>query len=179
MVLHEPDLGAAAGVSRPAVRTLGVRLLGSGWPTTREAEHETVDLVAALDDDGVTACTHFVDGVVAVTVGSPDLPADEPGPSGPAADHAAGRAGRAFVFPGSATLRAPLSVAELLARTAVAEVRTLGGGDRADGESVLDPRGFVRPHLVAGRLVLTVRPALGGVLVPFEQREQIACCSDH
>jgi hypothetical protein len=45
-------------------------------------------------------------------------------------------------------------------------------------DAELDLTGFARPTWRDGRCTLLVQRARG-VLVPFELREQISCCSDH
>lgn len=94
------------------------------------------------------------------------------------ADHAAAADGRAVVFPGSADLPAALTVAELLAATAVQQVRVLGGAE-PDPATTLVTRGFVRPRWVEGALVLHAQPAAGGTLVPFEVADPTPCCAFH
>lgn len=48
----------------------------------------------------------------------------------------------------------------------------------AAGQRV-DTQGFVRTHLVEGVVRLVVRPAVGGLVVPFEQPNPTPCCADH
>lgn len=40
-------------------------------------------------------------------------------------------------------------------------------------------RDHVRPQWQDGELVLTLMPAVGGVLVPFEVPDPTPCCADH
>lgn len=86
--------------------------------------------------------------------------------------------GRAVWFPGHDGVGDEITVADLLDRTAVDRVEVLGAG-AADGRTVVQTRGFLRPRFVAGQLVLHVQPARGGVLVPFETPSPTPCCVDH
>lgn len=83
--------------------------------------------------------------------------------------------GRAVAFPGSDLLAGRLRVCDVLDRTAVDEVRGLDGLP-VDPAAVLETRGFLRPVHRAGRLVLDVAPAVGGVLVGFEDPAPTPCC---
>ncbi|MEU3920851.1 hypothetical protein [Streptomyces sp. NPDC029004] len=96
-----------------------------------------------------------------------------------AAEHAARTAGRAVLFPGAAALTGTLTVGELSAASAVDEVATLGAPGAADPGGRLVTRDHVRPEWREGRLVLTVTPAVGGSLVPFEAPDPTPCCADH
>ncbi|MDY7084236.1 MAG: hypothetical protein SYR96_03950 [Actinomycetota bacterium] len=91
---------------------------------------------------------------------------------------AAGKFGRAVVFPGSSGLTGRLTVAELLERTAIDRVEILGSG-AADPGQIVDTRDFVRPQYRGDDLVLVTMPAAGRVLVPFETRDPTPCCADH
>lgn len=84
--------------------------------------------------------------------------------------------GRAVAFPGSDLLTGRLRVSDVLDRTAVDDVRGLDGLP-ADPAAVLETRGFLRPVHRGGRLVLDVAPAVGGVLVGFEDPAPTACCT--
>ena len=86
--------------------------------------------------------------------------------------------GRAVRFPGADALTGVLTVAEVLARSAVDRVAVLAGGT-ARGDQVVRTRGFVRPTCSDGELVLLVQPAAGGTLVPFEVADPTPCCADH
>ncbi len=91
-------------------------------------------------------------------------------------DAAAG--GRAVRFPGVDALVGTLTVAEVLARSAIDRVEVLGGAPAAPS-TVLDTQDYVRPQWQDGELVLTVMPAAGGRLVPFETRHPTPCCAAH
>jgi hypothetical protein len=86
--------------------------------------------------------------------------------------------GRAVIFPGVDELTGVLPVAVVLARSAIDRVEILGGGP-VDPETPLDTTDFVRPQWQDGELVLTVMPAAGGRLVPFETRDPTPCCATH
>jgi hypothetical protein len=59
------------------------------------------------------------------------------------------------------------------------EVRLVGSVERVDHGTVVDTQDFVRPTMADGRVTLDLRPAVGGVLVPFEQPNPTPCCADH
>ena len=130
----------------------------TSFPDVAAAEH----WILAQDPVPAVACTHLRRSPrphVAVTV-------DEPG------------SGRAVRFPGVDALTGTLTVAEVLAASAIDRVEILGGGT-APPEAVLDTRDFVRPQWRDGALVLTVTPAAGGCYVPFETRHPTPCCAAH
>lgn len=89
-----------------------------------------------------------------------------------------GERGRVTSFPGQAAASGAVPVARLLATTAVDAVVGLAGTPVSDVD-VVDTGDWVRPRWNAGRLELLVERAAGGVLRPFEQRTQIACCELH
>lgn len=127
---------------------------------------------------------------VVTSAGTPAEPAllADGGASGPEAlrpvlaevldAHRARTSGRAVVFPGSTTLTGTVTVADVVAGTAIDRVQVLGAPE-PDGATALVTRGFVRPRWVGGRLVLHAQPAVGGVLVPFETPDPTPCCADH
>ncbi|KAA0941488.1 hypothetical protein [Streptomyces apricus] len=86
--------------------------------------------------------------------------------------------GRAVLYPGVAALTGTVTVAEVLARSAIDRVTVLGGGDPAP-EARLVTREHVRPLWQDGGLVLSAMPAVGGTLVPFEVPDPTPCCADH
>jgi hypothetical protein len=131
---------------------------------------EVLAAVARADADGRRGL--LVAGHVS---GDPEL---EPVLRAVLAAHRTGNSGRAVVFPGQADVPATTTVGTLLAGTATAEVRVLGGPEPEPG-TPLHTRGFLRPRWVEGRLVLHVQPAVGGVLVPFETPDPTPCCAAH
>ncbi|MDN3296798.1 hypothetical protein QWM81_22665 [Streptomyces ficellus] len=96
-----------------------------------------------------------------------------------AAEHGARTAGRAVRYPGHGALTGTLTVARLLATTAIERVTVIGAPGAPDRGTRLVTRGHVRPHWQAGRLTLATMPAAGGTLVPFEDPDPTRCCADH
>lgn len=163
------------------VRYVGLSL---GHGANREAEHwiHTLGLPA-----GVEACTHIARTPyphVVVSLALPDgvdvaLPETAEDLSKPAAeaaaDHAARRGGRAFLFAGVDDLTGVLTVRDLLAKSAISRVKVLGGSDAEPEREVLT-RDFVRPEWTDGTLTLTTSAAPGGRLAPFEFPNPTPCC---
>ncbi|MFI9612310.1 hypothetical protein ACIHCM_11635 [Streptomyces sp. NPDC052023] len=94
-------------------------------------------------------------------------------------DGAPDAAGRAVLYPGMAHLTGTLSIAELLSRSAIDSVTVLGTTGPPAGETPVVTRDHVRPQWQGGALVLTVQPAAGGTLTPFEVPDPTPCCADH
>jgi hypothetical protein len=166
-------------VPRPRV---GVSL---GHREVSEADH----WIRSLETAPEWGCTHLVRVPyphVAISLSGAGVDAGTDGgeAAGPpelrvaAESAAAGEAGRAVVFPGVERLVGVLTVAEVVALSAIDRVEELGGG-RPDPTALLDTGGFVRPQWRAGELVLTTVPAAGGLLVPFETRHPTPCCAAH
>jgi hypothetical protein len=82
---------------------------------------------------------------------------------------------RCIRFPGQEAMTGVHSAAEIVAASAIDEV--VGVGVAVD--SPVDTRGFLRPTFTAGRLVLLVEPAAGGVLRPVEIAAPHQCCGGH
>jgi len=91
---------------------------------------------------------------------------------------AAGQSGRAVIFPGVASLVGTLSVADVLALSAIDRIEILGG-EVPDPDALVETNDFIRPQYRAGQLVLTAMPAADGRLVPFESRTPTPCCAAH
>jgi len=89
-----------------------------------------------------------------------------------------GSAGRAVLFPGSGALMGEVTVSTVLTRSAVDRVVDLTGAD-VDTAMTVRTRDFVRPRRVGRRLELTVQPARGGTVVPFEDPDPTPCCAAH
>ncbi|GAA3345236.1 hypothetical protein GCM10020358_51530 [Amorphoplanes nipponensis] len=146
-------------------------------PDPAAAEH----WLASLSPAPVLACTHLVRSprphVALSLVFAGEAPAELGAPS-PAAVAEHGRSGRAVLYPGAELLVGTLTVAEVLALSAIERVEVLGGG-AADPATLIDTGGFVRPQWRAGVLTLTTTPAAGGRLVPFETRNPTPCCAAH
>jgi hypothetical protein len=83
---------------------------------------------------------------------------------------ASGEDGRFIGLAGIRDLDGRLPVGEIIARSGVAEVRSLDGR-RLDAETPIDTGGWVRPSLLGGRAVLVVREEAGR-FVPNERRSQ-------
>ena len=142
-----------------------------------EADH----WILSLDPAPAYACTHLVrDPFPHVAISLTGVAAPESAPELQVAAESAATAkhGRAVLFPGVERLVGVLSVAEVLALSAIERVEVLGSGI-ADAAATLDTTDFVRPQWRDGELVLTVVPAAGGVLVPFEVRSPTPCCAEH
>ena len=176
----------------------------TGSRSLREADHLIHALVDRFRLPGqVVACTHLIRGEhshVAVSLagagdlwpeltrwaeasdagvaadtgrgGRPDLAAS-------AAEAAAGVAGRAVVFPGSAGLTGVVRVGDLLERSPITRLHVIGGPDQPTPDDVLDTRDHVRPEWRSGELVLAVTPAGPGRYAPFEVPNPTPCCADH
>ncbi|WP_199513969.1 hypothetical protein [Nucisporomicrobium flavum] len=146
--------------------------VGLGHPDTAAAEH----WLASLDPQPLLACTHLVrrphPQVAWTLIFAGEVPADLP-----RADVSA-EGGRAVVFPGVELLTGELTVADILARSAIDRVEILGGAE-ADPSAVVRTNDFVRPLWRDGTLVLVTMPAAGGALVPFETRHPTPCCAAH
>ena len=138
-------------------------------PDTVAAEH----WLAALSPAPVLASTHLIRSPRPHVTLSLVFAGDPPEA---VAEHV--RSGRAVRYPGVELLVGTLTVAEVLALSAIAAVEVLGSG-AADPAALLDTGGFVRPHWRAGVLTLTTTPAAGGRLVPFETRYPTPCCAAH
>ncbi|MEV4757929.1 hypothetical protein AB0J86_22815 [Micromonospora sp. NPDC049559] len=95
-----------------------------------------------------------------------------------AAEHTARRSGRAVLFPGVERLVGTMTVAEVLAETAIDRVRVLGGEPAGPG-TLLQTRDFVRPQWLDGVLTLVATPAGAGRIAPFEVPNPTPCCADH
>jgi hypothetical protein len=172
----------------PAPEPGAVHGFDLGHRDTVAAEHWLISLLAGSPPvpgpAGPVACTHLVHGdrprVVVTVAGVAGLPAtgDSGAARAAAADHAAGRAGRAFRYPGLDGLTGTLTVADLLARSAIDAV-TVIGGPPAGPDAAVDTRDFVRPQWQDGKLVLVATPAPGGRIAPFEVPNPTPCCAAH
>ena len=169
--------GAFPTGETPAARpAAGVSL---GHRELTEADHWILSLTPAP----VLACTHLVrepfPHVAISLVGGPaSLPATEEPLQAAADTAAAGGSGRAVLFPGVEKLVGTLTVAEVLASSAIDEITVLGAG-APDPGAFVETGDFVRPQFRAGKLILTTMPAAGDRLVPFESRNPTPCCATH
>jgi hypothetical protein len=158
----------------PTGTMVGVSL---GHRTVSEADH----WILSLDPLPTLACTHFVTAPfrhVAISLQTP-LTYETAPPLQAAADAVVSQpGGRAVTFPGADRLVGSLTVAEALSSSAIDRIEILGGSP-ASPDSILDTRNFVRPVFRDAALVLTVMPAAGDVLVPFEVQDPTPCCAAH
>ncbi|MER7052851.1 hypothetical protein [Streptomyces sp. NPDC000351] len=160
--------------------------------TLREADHLLQALAAELDlPEDVFGCTHLVrDGRPRVAL---SLAAHAAGAEPvlrtardrltaqgyEVGDGAPDEAGRAVLYPGADALTGTLTLADLLARSAIERVTVLGTPEEPPPDTRLVTREHVRPQWHSGRLVLAAMPAAGGMLVPFEDPDPTPCCADH
>ncbi|MBT3152152.1 hypothetical protein HTV45_14890 [Streptomyces sp. CHD11] len=157
--------------------------------------HRMADELALPED--VFGCTHLVRGDRPRVVASLHLPSrplpdtlrqrlagygsvsPEPEPEprpGPGLPDAVGRA---VLYPGARALTGTMTVAELIAASAIVRVTVLGTSAPPDPRTRVVTRDHVRPQWQRGELVLAATPALGGTLVPFEAPDPTPCCADH
>jgi hypothetical protein len=87
--------------------------------------------------------------------------------------------GRAVIYPGVFALTGTLTIAELLAASAIDRVTVLGAAGQPAPDTCLVTWSHVRPQWQDAELVLTAMPAVGGTLVPFEVPAPTPCCADH
>jgi hypothetical protein len=170
---------AVAASPAAAARIVGISL---GHADAPAAEH----WLAALPVAPVYAFTHLVREPyphVAISVASDvPLPAGpdrlRPGALAAAAAHKARTSGRAVRYPGVERLVGTLSVAELLAASAIERVHVLGGAPTA-ADTLIDTADHVRPQWQNGVLTLIAVPAANGRLAPFEVPHPTPCCAAH
>ncbi len=93
-----------------------------------------------------------------------------------AALSAGARSGRCVRFPGQGSVSGRVTVADLLARTAID--RVAASGAPVSCSDVVETGGHLRPCFEAGRLALRVGPAASGMLVPTETAVRHECCAD-
>jgi hypothetical protein len=162
-----------------------VLTIDAGLKDLRAADHLLHELATELAlTDGTFGCTHLVrDGRprVVLSLATP-LPVQRERLTArgyEVTDGAPDTQGRAVLYPGAARLTGTLTVAELLARSAIGRVSVLGGPGNPDPRTPLVTRDHVRPQWQRGELVLTAMPAAGGRLTPFEVPDPTPCCADH
>ena len=152
------------------------------WSSHREAEHGFALLGRAVTSAATHVAASTSTVLVTVEVGGrvEVLGAATDEDAEVARDlHAGRRGGRLFVFPGSTALVGEMTVGELVDYSAADEVVMVGHREQVADDQRIDTQGFVRPHLVDGVVRLVVRPAVGGLVVPFEQPNPTPCCADH
>jgi hypothetical protein len=170
-----------------------VLALDLGHATVTDAEHWLADVPPV---PGLVACTHLVPGEharVVITLAAPGRvdPATLPPPAqrhaapadgaalAAAQAHAAGTGGRAVLFPGADRLVGELTVAQVLAHSAIDRVRVLGGVAQPDADTLVLTRDFVRPQWLDGVLTLVATQAPNGRIAPFEVPNPTPCCAAH
>jgi hypothetical protein len=94
-------------------------------------------------------------------------------------EHTDRTAGRAVVYPGVEHLTGTVTVGEVLARSAITRIAVLGSPPGPDAAARIATRDHVRPEWRGGELTLTLVPAAGGLLAPFEVPNPTSCCSYH
>ncbi|WP_053850139.1 hypothetical protein [Streptomyces sp. NRRL B-24085] len=160
----------------------------AGVRDLRAADHLLHALAAELAlPEGVFGCTHLVQGDRPRVVVSLALPSPLPRTARErltargheVADSLPDAVGRAVIYPGVAALTGTMTIADLLARSAIDRVTVLGTPGRPDPRTPLVTRDHVRPQWQDGALVLAAMPAVGGTLVPFEVPDPTPCCADH
>ncbi|MGA5507668.1 hypothetical protein [Streptomyces umbrinus] len=151
----------------------------------RAADHLLLELAAELAlPEGAFGCTHLVRGerprvVLSFATASGEAARLLTAKGYEVTTGAPDEVGRAVVYPGSATLTGTLTIAELLSGSAIDRVTVLGSAGEPPPGQGLVTRDHVRPQWQEGELVLTLMPAVGGVLVPFEVPDPTPCCADH
>ncbi|WP_422773727.1 hypothetical protein ACN28C_13015 [Plantactinospora sp. WMMC1484] len=183
----EHDIATSAGPASGAGLVVGLSL---GHRTEREAEHWLREQVLPFAGPELVACTHLVavpHPHVAISLAPagtvPEVPPTPPelrdAAGHAAAEHLARRSGRAVRYPGVDRLVGVLTVADLLAASAIARVTVLGSGGEPDPGTPVETRDFVRPHWRDGRLTLVTTPVAGNRIGPFEVPDPTPCCADH
>lgn len=164
------DLPDALVVSTHVVSTPVPRFVAVlGWES-----QDPADVVARVLE-GLTGLAEVPTTRGPVLVARPDF---AEGADRAVAEHLSRRSGRLAHYPGRAAIERRLSAAEVVAHSCVDVVEGLAGAV-VEPDSPLDLTGFARPTWREGRCTLLVQRAVGGVLVPFEAREQQACCDNH
>lgn len=160
----------------------------AGVRELRAADHLLRELAAGLGlPEDAFGCTHLVRGDRPRVVLSLTTTATT---SGETARRLAAKgyevtagapdaAGRAVLYPGASALTGTVTVADLRDRSAISRVVVLGAAGEPAPEQPVVTRDHVRPQWQDGELVLTLMPAVGGVLVPFEVPDPTPCCADH
>ena len=166
--LAPPTFASTHVVDHAGIRHLGALV----W----EGPVRHLDLLAlargALPPGGATVCRTTRHGVPAVGGRTVSAVATAAG------EAATGSRGRVVSFPGQDVVTGAVTVGDLVATTAVDAVVGLAG-TVVGAVDVVDTAGWVRPRWNDGRLELLVERGAGGVLRPFEQRRQVACCASH
>ncbi|MFJ2257021.1 hypothetical protein ACIOKD_01550 [Streptomyces sp. NPDC087844] len=151
----------------------------------RAADHLLLELAAEFALlESAFGCTHLVRGerprvILSFTTSTEDTARRLTAKGYEVTAGAPDEVGRAVVYPGSPELTGTLTIAELLARSAISRVVVLGAPGEPPPSQPVVTRDHVRPQWQDGELVLTLQSAVGGVLVPFEVPDPTPCCADH
>ncbi|MEU9353158.1 hypothetical protein AB0D65_19685 [Streptomyces griseoloalbus] len=174
----------------PAVVTPYALTVDAGTGDLRAADHLLYELAAELAlAENTFGCTHLVRGDrprVVVSLSLPSRPLlDSTRERLAAAGYGAvspglpDAVGRAVLYPGAPSLTGTMTVAELLAGSAIDRVTVLGTPELPGPRTRMVTRDHVRPQWQRDALVLAATPAMGGTLVPFEAPDPTPCCADH
>lgn len=147
--------------------------LAASW-TTGPGDAATPGLLTMLVGELSAAGVVVMTGPEAAAAGPGELTA---GARAAATQHRDRSAGRLARFPGQLVARDLITVSDLLRVTCIDQVEALAGV-RVSPATVLDLGDFVRPTWRCGVCTLLVQ-AGAAAPIPFEVRDQIACCSDH
>ncbi|MGP4047636.1 hypothetical protein [Streptomyces sp. 2A115] len=157
----------------------------AGVRDLRDADHLLQVMAAELAlPEGGFGCTHLVRGerprvLLSFTTADPETARRLTAKGYEVTAGAPDEVGRAVVYPGVDALTGTVTVAELLSASAIDRVTALGSpGDPPSDQRVMT-RSHVRPQWQNGELVLTLMPAAGGMLVPFEVPDPTPCCANH
>jgi hypothetical protein len=157
-----------------------------GLPDLRAADRLLHTLAAGLAlPEGTFGCTHLLHQgrprvAVSLTLPSMGSLREQLATLGhDVTDGVPDTIGRAVLYPGVQALTGTLTVAEVLARSAIDRVAVLGAPGPPEPDTTLVTRNHVRPQWRHGELVLSAMPATGGTLVPFEVPDPTPCCADH
>ena len=82
-------------------------------------------------------------------------------------------------YPGVDALTGTVTVADLLAHSAIERVVVLGSAEAPAPDTLVDTRDFVRTQWMDGRLNLVAMPAPHGRIAPFEVPNPTPCCAAH
>ncbi|MFS8197473.1 hypothetical protein ACLVWQ_02175 [Streptomyces sp. CWNU-52B] len=151
----------------------------------RTADHLLLELAAELSlPEGTFGCTHLIRGerprvALSFATESEDTAGRLTAKGYEVTPGAPDEVGRAVVYPGATGLTGTLTVAELRARSAIGGFVVLGTPGAPLPDQPVVTRDHVRPQWQNGELILTLMPAAGGVLVPFEVPDPTPCCADH
>lgn len=105
-------------------------------------------------------------------------PALAPAAAAALREHRERTAGRLARYPGRAEVERVTTAGDVVALSCIDAVEGLAGVE-VTASSGLDLSGFARPTWRDGTCTLLVQRGRDGMLIPFEVRDQQACCADH